>query len=134
MAEREIDELFGAGLGTAAPRTRAIVSLLAVGGVLTLVGMFCTPAFAAIPLLLAWWLSEKEMDRLESGYLPLTYERHVFAIRKGVHIALFIGLFLFIVQTALLCFGVPVQLWEAGVAGLAEWLESIAPEAAAPPA
>ena len=64
---------------------------------------------------------------MESGYLPLTYEREVFAIRKGVHLTLFIGLFLFIVQTALLCFGVPVGLWESCVAGLAQWLESIAP-------
>lgn len=132
MPEREIDELFGAGIGATSPRSRLIIGLLALGGVLTLIGMICTPVLGAIPLLAAWWISEKEMDRLESGYLPLKYERQVFAIRKGVHFTLFIGLFLFIVQTGLLCFGVPVGLWESGVAGLAQWLESIAPEAVTP--
>ena len=52
MPEREIDELFGAGLGATTPRSRLIVGLLALGGALTLFGMLCTPVLGAIPPLL----------------------------------------------------------------------------------
>lgn len=105
-ADPGVDELFGEGAGRARPRTALIASLLISGLLLTVVGMACIAAPGGILVLLAWMHVEKDVERVESGYLPAEDRPTVELSRRLTYAGLLVVVVLFAVQGVLLCNGV----------------------------
>lgn len=122
----DLDELFGAGGGRPRPRTALIATLLGVGLVLTLLGMACINAPGGLLVLIAWMLVEKDLERLESGYLPEADRPQVEQIRSMTYAGLVLVILLFFLQGFLLCNGfydwlldtLYIPWWRAFVGGL----------------
>lgn len=101
----DVDELFGEGSGRPRPRSALISTLLVVGLFLTVLGMACINAPGGILVLLAWMFVEKDVERLESGYLPEADRAEVERLRAVTHAGLLLVVALFFLQALLLCFG-----------------------------
>lgn len=106
-----VDELFGEGEGAPAPRTGLILSLLVSGLLTALIGMLCTTAPGGLLVLLAWLLVEKEMDRIDSGYLPSDARPHVQRLRTFTYAGVLVVIGLFVAQGFLLCGHAYDGLW-----------------------
>ncbi len=112
MAGEELDELFGqAGTGQPEARTPLVIFLLVFGLLTALGGLACTSAPGGIMVLLAWVLIEREVDRIDSGYLPLDEKPRLLRIQLGVQIGLVFIILLFVVQAFLYCNGFYDILW-----------------------
>jgi hypothetical protein len=107
----ELDELFGGGRGQVQPRTALILGLLGSGIVLGVLGLACSSLPGGALVLLAWNVAEREMERIESGYLPLDYGPRVTSLRRITWLALLVVIGLFFVQGGLLCTGFYESLW-----------------------
>ncbi|MBT3223909.1 MAG: hypothetical protein HN348_32985 [Proteobacteria bacterium] len=101
----ELDELFGEGTGTPKPRTGWAIFLLACGLILAFFGLACTSAPGGLIVLWAWSVIDKEVDRVESGYLPVDTLPQIRALQRLSQIALGLVIILFIIQVILLCMG-----------------------------
>jgi hypothetical protein len=110
-----VDELFGEEGSAAGPRVRTILALLGTGLVLSLLGMACTAVPGGLVVLVAWSMVEKDLDRVDSGYLALEHRPTLSAVRRAVYAGLVLVVLLFLAQTVLLCTGVYYDLWSAGV-------------------
>jgi len=108
---RDVDELFGEGEGAPSPRVAAVTGLLGGGLVVALVGMACTAVPGGVMVLFAWMLAEKEMDRIESGYLPSDARGVVRLLRTATFVGVLIVVGLFVVQGWLFCSGFYDALW-----------------------
>jgi hypothetical protein len=117
MSNEEVDELFGQGGGAPSPRTATIVSLLVGGLVIGLVGLACTSVPGGVMVLAGWMLVEKEMDRIDSGYLPSDARKTVGVLQMLAYAAVFGVIALFGLQAWLFCSGAYDQLW----ADMLEW-------------
>jgi hypothetical protein len=62
-------------------------------------------------VLFAWMLAEKEMDRIESGYLPADARGVVRLLRTATFVGVLIVVLLFVVQGWLFCSGFYDTLW-----------------------
>lgn len=100
-----LDELFGAGGGRPRPRATLIAMLVATGIVLAVLGMGCISVPGGLLVLLAWMLVEKDLDRLESGYLPEADREVVMRVRSLTYAGLLLVVVLFVLQGLLLCNG-----------------------------
>lgn len=109
---REVDELFGEGEGTPAPRTRTVWALLVSGLVLALAGLACTTAPGGLLVLVAWMIVEKESDRLDNGYLPADARPTVDRLRTATYAGLVVVVLVFLVQIGLFCTGFYESFWE----------------------
>jgi len=118
----ELDEIFGVGSGVPTPRTGTIVTLLAGGLVVGTVGLACTSVPGGVMVLLAWMLVEKEMDRIESGYLPEEARRVVGQLQVLAYVGVAVVVLLFGVQAYLFCSGGYDMLWGALLDAYAEWM------------
>lgn len=128
-ASKDVQELFGEGGGAPEPRIGLVWSLLALGLVVSILGMSCTPAPGAVLVLLSWYLIERENDRISSGYLPIESIRAVSIARRAAFVAVLIVIALFILQAILL----GSQSYDAWWSQLiAKWLQLAPP--APPPA
>ena len=106
----EVNELFGEGGDAPTPRV-ALVLALAVGGLaLALFGLACSVLPGVALVMLAWLTVEKEMDRVETGFLPETARTEVATLRTAVRLGVVMGVVLVIAQT-----------WLYG-AGLYDWM------------
>lgn len=114
-----LDELFGEGGGAPTPRVRQVVGLLVGGLVAAVVGMLCTAAPGGILVLLSWVVVEKELDRVDSGYLAAEYRPRLQALQRVVYAGVLGVLVLFVVQLYLLCNGTYELLWGMFLALLA---------------
>lgn len=101
----DVDELFGEGAGRPRPRSALISVLLVVGLSLTVLGMACINAPGGLLVLLAWMFVEKDVERLEAGYLPEADRAEVERLRAVTHGGLLLVVALFFLQALLLCFG-----------------------------
>lgn len=115
MSGENVEELFGEGGRASKPRTGRVVAVLATGLLLTLLGMACTAVPGGLVTLVAWYLIEKEVDRVDSGFLPLEYRPRLVTLRAVVWASLFLVVVLFLVQTVLLFNGVYYALWSAAI-------------------
>jgi len=107
----ELDELFGGGQGQPEPRTRLITALL-VGGLLTTVlGMACSAAPGGLLVLVAWVVVEKELDRVESGYLSTEFKPRLERLQQAIYIAVVVVIALFAFQFWLLRHGFYESFW-----------------------
>lgn len=107
----QVDELFGEGGGAPAPRTGLVLSLLISGLVTSVIGMLCTTAPGGLLVLLAWLVVEKEMDRIDSGYLPADARPHVQQLRTFTYAGVMVVIGLFVAQGLLLCGNAYDGLW-----------------------
>lgn len=107
----DVDELFGDGGRKARPKTTRIVVVLVVGLVMTVLGMACTAVPGGLVTLVSWALVEKELDRVDAGYLALEHRRQLVLLRQLVWAGLLMVLALFFVQGFLLCFGWYGTFW-----------------------
>lgn len=108
---REVDELFGEGEGAPTPRSGLVWTLLVSGLLLAVVGLLCSAAPGGILVLVAWMLVEKEMDRVENGYLPAESRPIVARLRTATYVGLLLVVVLFVVQGWLFCTGFYERLW-----------------------
>ncbi len=115
---RDVAELFGEGEGAPSPRVLAITSLLGGGLLVALVGMACTAVPGGVMVLFAWMLAEKEMDRIESGYLPADARGVVRLLQTATFVGVLVVVFLFVAQGYLFCSGFYDELWMS----MLEWL------------
>ena len=107
----EVDELFGTEGGQPKPRRRLILILLVTGLLLATLGMVCTAAPGGLLVLGAWVVVEKEMDRVESGYLPTDVRGDVRRLHQVTLAGVLTVLVLFMVQAWLLYEGFYEALW-----------------------
>ncbi|MCB9669153.1 MAG: hypothetical protein H6736_14190 [Alphaproteobacteria bacterium] len=130
-----VDELFGEGSGRPRPRSALIGTLLAVGLFLTVVGMACINAPGGLIVLFAWLLVEKDLERLESGYLPEVDRAEVERMRAVTYAGLQLVVVLFFLQALLLCMGaydvlleqVYLPWWQSFIRGLLENPDALPP-------
>jgi hypothetical protein len=101
----DLDELFGAGGGRPRPRSALIGTLVAVGLFLAVIGMACISAPGGILVLTAWMFVEKDLDRLDNGYLPESDRELVETLRSVTYASLLLVVVLFVLQGLLLCNG-----------------------------
>lgn len=114
QALREVDELFGSE-SAPKPRTAQIGALLLLGNLLAIIGLFCSSAPGGAVILWAWLLHEKELERLESGYLASTQVSHVRGMGTLVYMSVAILVLLFALQAVLFCGGFYDMLWAAAI-------------------
>jgi len=108
---QKVDELFGKGGASVQPKTRTIIALLASGMLLAVLGLACSSVPGGLLVLWAWSIMEKEIDRVESGYLPEEAIGHLRSLKTIVWTSLLIVLILFIGQTVLLFTGFYIGFW-----------------------
>jgi len=115
---KDVDELFGAGGREVRPRTVPILVTLGCGLVVAVLGLACTSVPGGLMVLVSWMLIEKEMSRIESGYLPVKYEGNLRSLRIAVWAGMILILIIFFLQAYLLCTGTYVTVWSALLDGL----------------
>jgi hypothetical protein len=103
---RGVDELFGGGPGEPQPRLRLGYGLLGSGLAVAVVGMLCTVVPGAGMVLASWSVAEKEMDRLESGYLPETRRDALLNLQRATRFGVVGVIALISLQFGLFCAGV----------------------------
>lgn len=113
----DLDELFGGGTGQPTPRTGLVVALLIGGVVGTIAGLACLSAPGGALVLASWVIIEKEVDRVDSGFLPLSDKPRLLRLQRVVQGALVLVIGVFILQTVLLCYGFYDWFWGS----MAEW-------------
>jgi hypothetical protein len=121
---RDVDELFGRGAGQPTPQKRWVYGLLFSGLGMALIGMVCTAVPGGLVVLWAWAAMEKEVQRLESGYLPAEARSDVYAMQRLTYLGVVAIIALFIAQGALFVSGFYETLWE----GMLVRLELIVPK------
>jgi hypothetical protein len=114
----ELDELFGPEGGQPQPRRGLVLGLLTTGLLMAILGMGCSAAPGGVLVLLAWVVAEKELDRVESGYLPWDVRGEVRRLYQLTLTGVLLVLFLFAVQAWLLYVGFYEALWGYLVARL----------------
>ena len=124
----DLEELFGKGQGQPEPRTRLVATLAISGLVLTVFGLACTTAPGGLLVLLAWLTIDKELGRIQSGYLSSDFQPVVDQARKWTYLCLVIVIVLFTLQLILLCQGFYEYLW----GGILSWLVPLIVPPAAP--
>jgi hypothetical protein len=115
MSGKDVGELFGDDGTKARPRTGLVIAVLVTGLTLTVLGMACTAVPGGIVTLVSWALVEREIDRVDSGFLPLQHRPALVAVRGAVWGGLLVVLGLFVIQSILLCNGTYYSLWSAGI-------------------
>ena len=118
---QKVDELFGEGATKVAPKTRLIITLLGLGCALTVLGLACSSVPGGLIVLWAWTLMEKEIDRVESGYLPEDSLPALRRLKGVVWLTLGLVVVVFMIQSALLFNGFYFFLWGSAI----EWIGQI---------
>jgi len=107
----KVDELFGEEGQTVRANIRGIVTTLACGVILALMGLVCSSVPGGLIVLWAWSMTEKEIDRVESGYLPEDALPKLRILKGFVWASLIVILIIFVGQTILLFSGFYVAFW-----------------------
>lgn len=115
MSTTDVGELFGEEGSTAQPKITRVIIVLVTGMTLTVVGMACTAVPGGLITLIAWALAEKELGKVDSGFLPIESRPSLVALRLAVLVCLALVLLLFILQGILLCSGVYFTAWTAAI-------------------
>lgn len=92
----EVDELFGSDDG-AKPNRALVLTLVASGVLLTLVGLACSILPGGVLILLGFHYADREVDRVEAGYLAESDRPEVERLRLGAQLAV---VWLFVVTFA----------------------------------
>ncbi len=111
----ELEELFGEAGGQPQPRRGLVLGLLGSGLLLSTFGMACSAAPGGLIVLGAWMVVDKEMERVESGYLPEDSRTEVRRLQQATMSGLAIVLALFFVQSWLFYSGFYETLFVAAL-------------------
>jgi len=106
----QADDLFGSK-DAPMPRVGLIAALLVSGLLLALLGLACSSIPGGVLILLAWLSVEKELDRVDSGYLPESERARINRWRKSVIGGLWLVLGLVSIQAFLLCLTDVYEVW-----------------------
>ena len=117
---RDVDELFEGGRA-AEPRVKWVLGVLVTGLLLTLLGMACTAVPGGLVTLAGWNALQKEIDRVDSGYLPIEHRPLLQKLQVLAWASLGIVVACFIVQGVLLCTGFYTSLWGMALEALRPW-------------
>lgn len=109
----QVDELFGGGEGQPGARLGRVYGLLVAGLLIGTLGLVCSVVPGAALVLIAWLMAEKELDRVESGYLPKQLRPTVSRAHRLTRAGLVSLILLLFLQVVLLCAGVYHRAWEA---------------------
>lgn len=101
----EVDELFGGGEGAAEPDVTTALALAALGVFGAILGMGCIAAPGALVVLIGLWRIEKELDRVENGFLDVSARPVVLRARRWIFAALAAVIGLLFVQVVLYFMG-----------------------------
>ena len=93
------------------PRVRLIFLLLALGLLLAILGLACSSIPGGVLILLAWLSVDKELDRIDSGYLPESERTRMKRWKTAVMISLWVVLGLVTLQALLLCMTDVYEVW-----------------------
>lgn len=105
MARDDLDELFGEGGGTPSPRIVPALALSVIGVITAILGMACLSAPGGILVLLGLWWIERELDRVDNGYLSEEDRPRIESARRFVFLCLGVVILLFFAQAFLYCSG-----------------------------
>ncbi len=122
MSDHDLDELFGDEGGAPEPRSGLILGLLTAGVSMAVLGLACSSPPGALLVLLAWYYVDKDLDRIDNGYLPADTRPRVRRLQYAVWGAVALVLVVFAVQAWLLSVGAYDLLWGAALASLGELL------------
>ncbi len=111
----EVDELFGDGAGAPQPRIRTVLALLGAGLLVAVPGLACTVVPGALLVLFAWVVVEKEMDRVDTGFLSVDHRAEVVRLRNVVRGTVVVLVMLIFAQFVLLTY---TPLYDALLRGL----------------
>lgn len=118
-----VEELFGeAGSGGARPRRGWIIGTLVAGLLLALFGLVCSSVPGGALVLASWYLAQRELDRVDSGFLPLEFRPGLLTLRALVWSGLLLIVGLFILQGLLLWAGAYDLLWTSIVEQIGRWV------------
>ena len=96
-----LNELFGEGQGAPEPKTGLAVGLAVTGLLIALLGMACLAAPGGAIVLLGVWRIERELDRVNNGYLSPDARPVVLRARRLIFACLFLVILLFMAQVVL---------------------------------
>ena len=122
----DVEELFEGGRA-ARPRFALALAILGIGVVTTLLGMACTAVPGGLITLAGYFVVQKEIDRVDSGYLAVEHRPALLRLRLLAWFCLGTVIALFIVQGVLLCSGVYTALWAGALESLRPFVEAPAP-------
>lgn len=108
-----VDELFGEGRGTPRARVPLILALALSGAAAAAVGLACSLVPGGLLLLAAWVVAEKDLMRVEAGFLPVDQGRPLRILRALVMVSVVLVTVGFVAQTWLMRVGFYTELWGA---------------------
>lgn len=124
MARDDVDELFGAGGEAPRPRTRGAVTTAIVGVIVALLGMSCLAVPGGVLVLLALGWIDRELERVDNGYLPADARPTVERARNVIIACLMLTILLLVLQAVLYCGGFYQALGDLAFTLLGELLSS----------
>lgn len=104
------DDLFG-NEDAPVPRVKRIAALLVLGLLTAILGLACSSIPGGVLILLAWLSVDKELDRVETGYLPESERARINRWKMAVMASLWIVLGLVTLQALLLCMTDVYKVW-----------------------
>ncbi|TNE90181.1 MAG: hypothetical protein EP330_08980 [Deltaproteobacteria bacterium] len=110
----DVDELFGADDG-AKPNTALVTALLASGVTLSVLGLACSVLPGGALILFGFHYADRELDRVDSGYLAEADRPKVQQLRMLAQVAVVWLLIAIVAQLVLLSIGVYDGLWGAAI-------------------
>ena len=100
-----VEDLFGPAEQAAEPRLQLVRLYLFLGLSTTLLGMACSVVPGVSLVLFAWYLVDKEISRVESGFLPQSWRDPVIKTKGHVRLGVGVSVLLLLLQVTLLCGG-----------------------------
>lgn len=114
---RDVDELFG-DEDAATARTTPAIALAISGVIVAVIGMTCLAAPGGVLVLIGLWWIDRELERVENGYLAPDQRPAVERARTIVFISLGVVILLFVTQLFLYCGGFYQNLGDGLFLGL----------------
>lgn len=108
---QDLDELFGKSADRPRPRLVVPGLLLASGLALSVLGMPCSSIPGVVVVLVGWNLTEREAERVSSGYFPEEVRWNVTVVRRVAQLVMAASVVTLMVQLYLLCGGYLEPLW-----------------------
>lgn len=121
---QEIEELFGEGGGAPQPRLGRVVALLVSGLIVSFLGLACSSVPGGALVLLAWVAIDKEMDRVDSGFLPTAARGPIARLRTITLASVVLVVVLFGAQLVLMIGGFYDALWRTALTMLGSMIGS----------
>lgn len=120
----QVDELFG-GDDAAKPNIGLVTGLLASGFALSVLGLACSVLPGGVLILFGYHYADRELDRVDSGYLPEAERPRIARLRAAAQVAVVWLLLATAVQLYLLGRGFYGPLWDLAITALGGLLASV---------